>query len=104
MSSDEMNDLAADMEMSTKEAAAYLSGPVGDDISTKFMYGMKSMETAPGDDQVVELLGRSTLDISQETGRAGAVAAQARSVEDGGTGVGGPGIRSCQPSPGRLGW
>jgi hypothetical protein len=51
----DMDDPAPDMEMSTKEAAAYLSGPVGYSISTKFMYGMKRMGEGP----VVEKRGRN---------------------------------------------
>ena len=39
MSSDELDDLAGDMEMSTKEAAAYLSGPVGVTVNPKMSYG-----------------------------------------------------------------
>lgn len=50
-----LNDLTPDMEMSTKDAAAYLSGPVGYTISTKFMHGMKSLSRGP----VVEKRGRN---------------------------------------------
>ncbi|WP_324644884.1 helix-turn-helix domain-containing protein [Pseudarthrobacter sp. LT1] len=55
---------AGDMEMTTKEAAAYLSGPVGSEISVKFLYGLRSLSRGP----VVEKRGRrliyrkSTLD------------------------------------------
>ena len=55
---------AGDMEMTTKEAAAYLSGPVGFEISVKFLYGLRSLSRGP----VVEKRGRrlvyrkSTLD------------------------------------------
>lgn len=54
MSGDELDDLAADMEMTTKEAAAYISGPVGFTISPKVLYGLKSMSRGP----IVEKRGR----------------------------------------------
>ena len=38
---------AADMEMTTKEAAAYLSGPVGFSLNTKIMYGLRSVRRGP---------------------------------------------------------
>lgn len=47
MSSDPLHDVGADMEMTTKEAAAYLSGPVGYTISPKVMYGLKSFGLGP---------------------------------------------------------
>ena len=40
-------DLAADMEMTTKEAVAYLSGPVGLPLSTKFMYCLRGVRRGP---------------------------------------------------------
>lgn len=51
---DAMDDLSPDMEMSTKEAAAYLSGPVGYTLSTKIMYGLKALDRGP----IVEKRGR----------------------------------------------
>jgi hypothetical protein len=51
----EADKLAPDMEMTTREAAAYLSGPVGYTVSTKFMYGLKALHRGP----VVEKRGRS---------------------------------------------
>lgn len=48
-------DLSPDMEMSTKEAAAYLSGPVGYTVSPRIMYGLKSLNRGP----VVEKRGRN---------------------------------------------
>lgn len=47
MCPDPMDDLAADMEMTTKEAAAYLSGPVGFTINTKIMYGLRGLRRGP---------------------------------------------------------
>ncbi|NMR32336.1 hypothetical protein [Crystallibacter degradans] len=47
MSSDALDDPLPDMEMTTKEAAAYLSGPVGHTISTKFMYSLKAIGRGP---------------------------------------------------------
>jgi hypothetical protein len=47
MSPDEMDDLAPEMEMTTKEAAAYLSGPVGYTINAKIMHGLKSTGRGP---------------------------------------------------------
>jgi hypothetical protein len=44
---DGTEDLAADMEMTTKEAAAYLSGPVGFTMSTKIMYLLRSLRKGP---------------------------------------------------------
>jgi hypothetical protein len=35
------------MEMTTREAAAYLSGPVGYPLSTKLMYGLRSVRRGP---------------------------------------------------------
>lgn len=42
-----IEDPAADMEMTTKEAAAYLSGPVGFTLNTKIMYGLRSVRRGP---------------------------------------------------------
>lgn len=47
MSPDEMDGLAVDMEMTTKEAAAYLSGPVGCEIDARIMYGLTSLGRGP---------------------------------------------------------
>lgn len=55
MNSDEMDSLGFDMEMTAKEAAAYLSGPVGHPLSTKVMYGLKATGRGP----VVEKRGRN---------------------------------------------
>ncbi|MEW9871613.1 hypothetical protein [Arthrobacter sp. HS15c] len=55
MNQNEIDGLAPDMEMSTKEAAAYLSGPVGYALSTKAMYGLKSLGRGP----VTEKRGRN---------------------------------------------
>ena len=44
---DAVEDLAADMEMTTKEAVAYLSGPVGLPLSTKFMYCLRGVRRGP---------------------------------------------------------
>jgi hypothetical protein len=55
LSPDELDELAPDMEMTTKEAAAYLSGPVGYTISPKFMYGLKASARGP----VVEKPGKN---------------------------------------------
>lgn len=55
MNPEEMDEMAPDMEMSTKEAAAYLSGPVGFTISAKLMYGLRSTGRGP----VVEKRGRN---------------------------------------------
>lgn len=55
MSPDELDDLNSDMEMTTKEAAAYLSGPVAFTVSVKLMYGLKSLSRGP----VVEKRGRN---------------------------------------------
>lgn len=52
-----MDDPAPEMEMSTKEAAAYLSGPVGHAINTKIMYNLKALGRGP----VVEKRGRSLI-------------------------------------------
>lgn len=41
------DDPAADMEMTSKEAAAYLSGPVGYTLSTKFVRGLKYVDKGP---------------------------------------------------------
>ncbi|MEQ4568459.1 helix-turn-helix domain-containing protein [Paenarthrobacter sp. CAP02] len=55
---------AGDMEMTTNEAAAYLSGPVGFDLSAKFLRGLRYVSRGP----VVEKRGsclvyrKSTLD------------------------------------------
>ena len=54
MDFDELEDPAPEMEMTTKEAAAYLSGPVGYPISTKAMYGLKDIGFGPA----VEKRGR----------------------------------------------
>lgn len=47
MSSDPLHDVGAGMEMTTQEAAAYLSGPVGYTISPRVMYGLKSFGLGP---------------------------------------------------------
>jgi hypothetical protein len=47
MSPDGAEDLAADMEMTTKEAAAYLSGPVGLTLSPRIMYALRSVRRGP---------------------------------------------------------
>jgi hypothetical protein len=48
VSADHTEELAAvDMEMTTKEAAAYLSGPVGLPLSTKFMYCLRGVRRGP---------------------------------------------------------
>lgn len=55
---------AGDMEMTTNEAAAYLSGPVGFELSAKFLRGLRYVSRGP----VVEKRGsrlvyrKSTLD------------------------------------------
>lgn len=41
------DDPAADMEMTTKEAAAYLSGPVGFTLNTKIMYNLRGLRRGP---------------------------------------------------------
>jgi hypothetical protein len=48
MSAEHTDDLAAaDMEMTTKEAAAYLSGPVGFMLDARIMYGLRSVRRGP---------------------------------------------------------
>jgi hypothetical protein len=47
MSADDLQDPSPDMEMSTMEAAAYLSGPVGFPLSTKLMYLLRSLRKGP---------------------------------------------------------
>lgn len=54
MSLNDLSNLARDMEMSTKEAAAYLSGPIGYTLNTKIMYGLKALDSGP----IVEKRGR----------------------------------------------
>ena len=41
------DDPAADMEMTSKEAVAYLSGPVGYTLSTKFLRGLTYVDKGP---------------------------------------------------------
>ena len=62
---------AGDMEMTTNEAAAYLSGPVGFELSAKFLRGLRYVSRGP----VAEKRGsrlvyrKSTLDaFLRETG------------------------------------
>lgn len=43
----EMDDPAADMEMTTNEAAAYLSGPVGVTLSAKLVRGLRYVNRGP---------------------------------------------------------
>jgi hypothetical protein len=52
---DEWDSLTSDMELTTKEAAAYLSGPVGHSLSPKLLYGLRSLDRGP----VVEKRGRN---------------------------------------------
>jgi hypothetical protein len=47
MNQDDADSLVPDMEMTTGEAAAYLSGPVGFTISPKLMYGLRSLHRGP---------------------------------------------------------
>lgn len=47
MSSGPGDDPAADMEMSSKEAAAYLSGPAGYTLNAKFVRGLRYLEIGP---------------------------------------------------------
>ncbi|WP_427004916.1 hypothetical protein [Pseudarthrobacter sp. H2] len=47
MGPDATDDIAPDMEMTSREAAAYLSGPVGYSISTKFLRGLKYVARGP---------------------------------------------------------
>lgn len=47
MSEDITDDPTADMEMTSKEAAAYLSGPVGLQLSTKFVRDLKYISKGP---------------------------------------------------------
>lgn len=47
MSPDHVEDPAADMEMTTHEAVAYLSGPVGFPLSTTLMYLLRSLRIGP---------------------------------------------------------
>lgn len=42
-----LEDVNDDMELNTKEAAAYLSGPTGMQISTKFLYALKHAGLGP---------------------------------------------------------
>lgn len=55
MSLGEIQDPAPDIELTAKEAAAYLTGPVGFTISTKVMYNLKALSKGP----VVEKRGRN---------------------------------------------
>lgn len=57
MDTDGSGEPAPDMEMSTKEAAAYLGGPVGYAINTKIMYSLKALGRGP----VVEKRGRNLI-------------------------------------------
>lgn len=57
MNQDDADSLVPDMEMTTKEAATYLSGPVGFTISPKFMYGLRSLHRGP----VAEKRGRNLI-------------------------------------------
>lgn len=54
MDLDKLGDPAPAMEMTTKEAAAYLSGPVGYALGPKTMYALKDMGFGPA----VEKRGR----------------------------------------------
>lgn len=47
MGPDGAADLTANMEMITKEATAYLSGPAGFTLSTKLMYLLRSLHEGP---------------------------------------------------------
>ena len=48
MSADHAEELSAgDMEMTTKEAAAYLSWPVGLPLNTKLLYGLRGVRRGP---------------------------------------------------------
>lgn len=47
MGPDGAEDVTADMEMTTKETAAYLSGPVGYLMGTQLMYCLRSVRRGP---------------------------------------------------------
>lgn len=55
MEQEEWDGLISDMELTTKEAAAYLSGPVGYFLSPKLLYGLRSLRRGP----VAEKRGRN---------------------------------------------
>lgn len=42
-----MDELTPDMEMSSKEAAAYLSGPAGYTLNAKFVRGLRYLDIGP---------------------------------------------------------
>jgi hypothetical protein len=42
-----MDELNSDMEMSSKEAAAYLSGPAGYTLNAKFVRGLRYLDIGP---------------------------------------------------------